>query len=294
MGTLERLLARIEISPSEIVATERISGLTNANYLVKTHDDEVIVRIASEKSAEVHGMSRNVEAQVLRSAQAAGLGVEILFYELPDGHLVTRKLAAETYETAPARFQEHGTFAEIVERVKLIHELPAVDHIFDPFAKVERTVAVARQHGVKLPEGVTRLLANAQRIGKRWYPLDPSSTALCHNDLFSVNILQTGPPRFIDWEFVGMGDVFFDLATLLVACDDAHPLGLEYRTIALDAYFGEVSDSLLAHLDDMTFMVRLHASMWGIVQQVLRVREPEGFTYKDYAAYMFAQLIAEL
>lgn len=288
------LLDSIGITPSDIVSTERISGLTNANYLVKTRDDELIVRIASADRAWAHGMSRDAEAQVLAAAQAAGLGVEVLSYELPDGHLVTRKVAAGTYETAPERFASPETFASIVERVKQVHALPPVAHVFDPIAKATKTVDLAKREGIDLPRGVSRLLEKAHEIEARWKPTDPLSLVLCHNDLFSVNILQTSPPTLIDWEFVGLGDPFFDLATLLVACDDAHPLGMEHGELALTVYFGEADRDRIDHLSDMILVVRLHAALWGVVQQALRVPEPDGFTYAQYTEYMLNQLIAEI
>ena len=292
--TVIAMLGMIGITPSDVVSTERLSGLTNANYLVKTRDDELIVRIGSADRACAHDMSRDAEAQVLASAQAAGLGVEVLAYELPDGHLVTRRVSADTYEKAPEQFADPETFACIVERVKQVHALPPVAHVFDPIGKAKKTIDLAMREGIDLPRGVPHLLEKAREIEARWRPTDPAFAVLCHNDLFSVNILQTIPATLIDWEFVGMGDPFFDLATLLVACDDAHPLGLEHRELALTAYCGEATHDRLMHLNDMLFVVRLHAALWGVVQQVLRVPEPDGFSYARYAEYMLNQLMAEI
>lgn len=294
MELLERLLDGVGIRTADIVDTERISGLTNTNFRVRTHDDEVIVRIASAERACAHGMSREAEAQILTSAEAAGLGAEVLLYELPDGHLVTRKLAAATYDLAPERFRDSDVFTSLIERVKCIHALPKVDHRFNPYAKIEAVAGIVEREGLWLPNDFTRLLEKMAQIKNRWIPLDPALVAPCHNDLFSVNIVQTSPLRFIDWECAGVGDIFFDLATLLVATDDVHPLGIEHRRMVLDVYFGCSDETLLAHLDDMVFMVRLHAGVWGIIQQMLRVPEPNGFTYTEYTKYMLDQLIGEL
>jgi aminoglycoside phosphotransferase (APT) family kinase protein len=51
------------------------------------------------------------------------------------------------------------------------------------------------------------------KIEKRFKP----DFALCHNDLNVKNILFGRHVKFIDWEYAGMGDRYFDLATVCEA-----------------------------------------------------------------------------
>jgi len=42
---------------------------------------------------------------------------------------------------------------------------------------------------------------------------DPYTPRPCHDDLLNLNFLDAhGEIRILDWEYAGMGDIFFDLA----------------------------------------------------------------------------------
>ena len=48
-------------------------------------------------------------------------------------------------------------------------------------------------------------------------PRDRSPERPCHNDLLNANFIDDGRRiRIVDWEYAGMGDVFFDLANFSV------------------------------------------------------------------------------
>jgi len=58
---------------------------------------------------------------------------------------------------------------------------------------------------------------------------------LCHNDLNPQNLLWSNNVKFIDWEYAGMNDRYFDLACVCVefGLDDA------MQDLFLNLYFGE-------------------------------------------------------
>jgi hypothetical protein len=93
-----------------------------------------------------------------------------------------------------------------------------------------------------------------------------------------------------------MGDVFFDLATLVVATDESAPLPDAQRRIILDEYFGADAPEHRRRLDDMVFVVRLHVVAWGLSHHALETPEHgwEGFTFLGFATELLEQLIAEL
>jgi len=93
-----------------------------------------------------------------------------------------------------------------------------------------------------------------------------------------------------------MGDIFFDLATLVVATDESAPLSVEHRRAILDEYFGCITPPHLRRLDDMVFVVRLHVVAWGLTHHVLGTPEHgwEGFTFLGFATEILEGLIDEL
>ena len=62
----------------------------------------------------------------------------------------------------------------------------------------------------------------------------------CHNDLLNANFIDDGSHiRIVDWEYAGMGDVFFDLANFSIN----HDLDVDGRAALLTAYFNTPTPS---------------------------------------------------
>jgi thiamine kinase-like enzyme len=111
----------------------------------------------------------------------------------------------------------------------------------------------------------------------------------CHNDLFSVNLLDDGGGiRIVDWEFAGMGDIYFDLAALVYAHDSDGPLPPDAQLYLLECYFGDVAAVHLRRLDAMKFALLFFTAMWGLVQhgaQQKGVVKP----FEDFDCLAYAQ-----
>jgi thiamine kinase-like enzyme len=274
---------------------EPLRGLSNRVWLVVLGDGEYVFRAASP-NVERLGIHRDIEAQVLRLASEAGFGPEVVRHVLPEGHLITRKISATPFSDIPARYREPAVLRSVTRAVRRIHTLPAIDHAFDPFARIRASFERAASRNVHLPAGTNHILRRLAEIETAHGPLVPPYLALCHNDLFAGNVLDADPIRFIDWEFAGMGDIFFDLATLVVATDESAPLPSECRDSILDEYFGTETPDHRRRLDDMVLVVRLHVVAWGLTHHVLGTPEHgwEGFTFLGFATELLEGLIAEL
>jgi len=274
---------------------EPLRGLSNRNFAIVVDDEVFVVRLASAHAKSL-GISREAEAEALRLAGEAGIGPDVLHYILPEGHMIARWLPAQEIGQTPETYREPDVLRLIVRTVKRIHGLPDIDHSFDPVDRIRRAFQLVAERDIPLPDGSGRVLRRLDDIEAERGALRPEHYALCHNDLFAGNILGSGPVRVIDWEFAGMGDIFFDLATLVVACDESSPLGDEPRSIILDEYFGETSKEDRRRLDDMVFVVRLHVVAWGITHHVLGTLEQgwEGFTFLGFATDLLEQLTGEL
>jgi thiamine kinase-like enzyme len=292
--TLRNLLSSI----GEFRAPDRIEplpGLSNRNFRVLVGQDEYIVRLATP-NADRLGISREAEFATLRLAQRAGLGPEVVRYVLPEGHLIAKPIVAQPFSETPARYRELDTLRSVVRVVRRLHALPALDHAFDPFARIRSGFRRAVESGIALPAGSDRVLCRLDEIEATRGPLEPPYLALCHNDLFAGNLLDANPIRLVDWEFAGMGDVFFDLATLVVACDEAAPLPDAHRHAILDEYFGEETAEPRRRLDDMVLVVQLHVVAWGLTHHALGTPEHgwEGFTFLGFATDLLTEIIAKL
>ena len=276
-------------------SVEPLRGLSNRNFAVVIDDEVFAVRLASA-NAEALGISRAAEAEVLRLAESDGIGPEVIRYALPEGHMITRWLPAQELGQTPDRYRDPDVLRSVVRTAKRIHALPTIEHAFDPIDRIRVAFRQAEQRDVSLPTGAARVLQRLDDIEADRGRLAPPHRALCHNDLFAGNILDTDPLRVIDWEFAGTGDIFFDLATLAVACDEFAPLGDEHRAIILDEYFGNETAEDRRRLDGMVLVARLHVVAWGLTHHLLGTPAGgwEGFTFLGFATDLLETLVSEI
>jgi thiamine kinase-like enzyme len=261
-----------------------MGGLTNANYLVTVDTERFVLRVSGQNSGLL-GIQRGLEREALEAAAAAGIGPDMVHFILPEGHLVTRFIEGRHW-TAD-EYRTPTNLRRMVETVKHLHSLPAIQARFCPFRRVEAYARRARRLRGSLPgdfdafaERMGAVEAAQRQDGRTWL-------RFCHNDLFSVNFLDDGTVRLVDWEFAGMGDIHFDLAALVYAYDTHAPLPAEEQEYLLECYFGEVTDAHQARLEGMKHVLLLFTAMWGLLQQGLLahglIPEVEGFDYLQYA-----------
>jgi thiamine kinase-like enzyme len=109
---------------------EPLAGLTNTNYIVTVHGDRFVLRVSGQNTVHL-GINREYEFEALTAVSKAGIGAQVEYYLLPEGHLVTRfinghHLTLEEYRT-PENIQR------IVKTVKRLHKLPLTIAAFSPF-----------------------------------------------------------------------------------------------------------------------------------------------------------------
>ena len=269
-----------------------LRGPSNRNYRVHSEGAEYIVRLATDGASDL-GIDREAEASALRSAFDAGLGAEIIHYALPEGHMIAKAIDAPSISENPECYRDPQALRHFTQAMKRIHVLPAVDHVFDPIQRVRTATRRAAERGVELPRGLGDLLARLDEVEARRGGVPPEHWALCHNDLFGGNILDGDPIRIIDWEYVGMGDIFFDLATLAIACDEFDPRTDVRSEIIVDAYFGQATDAHRQRIRDMIFVVQMHNVAWGLTHHLLGTEEHgwEGFTFLGFATDLIEYLL---
>src|SRR5262249_31290522 len=158
---------------------------------------------------------------------------------------------------------------------------PPLSAAFDSFRVGESFAQSSADHGVAVPEACSSAQELAGRIehalGAR--PLVP-----CHNDLLNANFILDGERLWIvDWEYAGMGDVFFDLANFSVN----HELTPDEDDELLRAYFGERRERDAAALACMRLMSDCREAMWGVVQQAISELD---FDFVEYANKHFERL----
>ncbi|MFW9966808.1 MAG: phosphotransferase [Candidatus Thorarchaeota archaeon] len=276
---------------------EPIGGLTNANYCVIADGEKFVLRV-SGKNTEALCINRDHEFEALKAAYDAGIGPEVVYFIKPEGHLVTRWIAGRhwTYE----EYRRPDSIHLMVETIKRLHALDPVEAKFSPFSRVASFTQTAQEFGVELPQNFDDLIDTMQCIEYDQNQDQSNWLRFCHNDLVSVNYLYSDEEEkiiIIDWEFAGMGDVYFDLATLVYTHDNIGPIPPELEEYMLTCYFGDIEEESRMRLAGMKFMLMLFSAMWGLSQHGMQkaglIQEVQGFDYLEFAQYLFAHDVKE-
>ena len=274
------------------IVVEQITGLTNKNYRVTADCNQYVLRVSRE-NAEKLGINREFEFEALTAASNAGIGPEVIHFIKPEGHLLTRWIDGRHWTHQEYRTPENIHL--MVQTVKQLHSLPAIEGTFSPFTRVEAYTQTARQYDVPLPNDFNDLLVTMNDIKTDQEKDQSDWLHFCHNDLVAVNYLYSEDRKeitIIDWEFAGMGDIYYDLATLVYTHDSVGPIPPHLEEFMLDCYFGEVSDASRTRLSGMKFMLMLFTAMWGLSQYGMvkagLIQEIEGFDYLEFAEYLFS------
>jgi thiamine kinase-like enzyme len=259
---------------AKAVVTPLVGGITNQNYRVEINGEAFVLRIGG-KGTHLLGIDRGHESICTALAAQVGVGAEVIHFLPAEDVLVTRFIVGSVL--TPEAAEQPGMLQRIVASMHRYHAGPAFPGSFSPFATVRAYHRLALEHSVTFPDTLPQVFALMARIEEAIGT--PQRLTPCHNDLLASNFIDDGQViRILDWEYAGMGDVFFDLGNFAVnqSLDD------ERCALLLREYFGEVRQADLAHLHLMRLASDLRESFWGFLQ--LGISDLD-FDYRDYAQH---------
>ena len=253
-------------------------GITNHNVKVELDGEAYVLRVVG-KDTNLLGIDRSVELAATKAAAEVGVGPDVIAFVEPEGWLVTRFIEG----TIPPveRMREPDLLACVADALRAFHDGPPIPGSFDSFRVVETYRETALARGGTIPEACEWARGIAQRIEllRGDVELRP-----CHNDLLNANFIDDGERlRIVDWEYAGMGDVFFDLANFSIN----HDLDAAASATLLAASFGDVRADDAAALELMRFMSDFREAMWGVVQTAVSELD---FDFAAYASEHLARL----
>jgi thiamine kinase-like enzyme len=256
-------------------------GITNRNFRVRVDGESFVVRLAG-KDTGLLGIDREAERRATEAAHAAGVAPEVIAFVPELGALVTRFVEADPLP--PEDLEDPETLEAVVRSIRAIHEMAPIPSTFDAFAVVREYRAVAEAHGVQIPPAYGEAVAVADRIAAS-FASRPLPDRPCHDDLLNANFLRT-PERvvIVDYEYAGMGDLFFDLGNFSINNGISEPA--QERLLA--SYFGRPTPANRGRLGLMRIMSDFREAMWGVVQQGISTLD---FDYVDYADRHFARCL---
>jgi thiamine kinase-like enzyme len=280
--TVEQAIARVPMwqDASDIKVSPLEGGITNRNYRVEVGSESFHLRLAGDNTALL-GINREHEYLAGKAAGALGIAPEVVFFIRPEGYLVTRFIYGRTI--LPEELRQPENIYRVVETLQKIHSMPTIPGVFDAFQVVRDYTGIAQRSHVSFPEKFDWLISR-MKSAEAALRSQPLIRCPCHNDLLNANFLVTDRQLYIlDWEYAGMGDIFFDLANF----SNNHELTAEEDRLLLDCYFGRITPRNIAHLNIMKIMSDFREAMWGLVQ--LGISDLD-FDFREYADKHFERL----
>jgi thiamine kinase-like enzyme len=280
--TLDEAVARVPqwAGASDLKATPLGGGITNFNFRIDIGGEAFVLRIAGADT-ELLGINREYEYAANLAAGKLGIAPEVFYFIRPEGYLVTRFIPGRPI--LPAEICLPENIRKVIEVVRKIHSMPEIPGIFNVFRIISDYSEIAQRYKVALPQNYPWLIERMHAAEKALtsHPLSPCP---CHNDLLNANFLTNGHLYVLDWEYAGMGDIFFDLANF----SDHHQLTDEQDRWLLKCYFEEVKPSQWAHLKIMKILSDMREATWALVQIGISKLD---FDFPGYADRFFGRVI---
>ena len=247
----------------EAIKLERLDGaLTNVCYKVTMGGAAYVLRLAGEGTSDY--IDRSAEERNARIAAAAGVNVDVVYFDARDGTMVTRFVEGVSMNAGEGFGLDPGAPVRAARALWRVHGLGRVfSSRFDVFSTIDDYLGLLRERRTSLPDDYYEVRRKA-RVVRRALEASPVTLVPCHNDSWPGNFLDAdGRIYLLDWEYSGMNDPMWDLADLSVEAG----FGPEQDCTMMEAYHGgTVSPALYSRLEIYKAMSDLHWSLWGFVQ----------------------------
>jgi len=233
-------------------------GLTNRNYKVTTPDGRFVARVWAD--GDLLAIDRDHEHHNSVAAAAAGVGAPVLAYQPAEHVLVLGFLDGRTLGNADVA--DPAMLPRIARACRLLHAGPRFAGDFDMFQVQRRYLAVATQHGFRIPDGYAALAPQMQ-AAQRALAVRAEGTVPCNNDLLAANFIDDGEHIWlIDYEYSGNNDACFELGNVAGEC------GLDDEALAtlVTAYYGRARRSRIARARLYSLVARYGWTLWGAIQ----------------------------
>ena len=256
------------------------SGYSNIVYKVFVDGKNYALRI-NGKQNEFLGLKYEDEIEIMNLASKDNLTPRVLDCKNKRDFLITEfvdgNILKEDQVSKPKNLRN------VIKLLKNIHKIPYNgNRQSTQFSLTRNYLRGAEKLGVFYSTEMNEFLKKMDIIEKNRQKDPNYLKCYCHNDAFAHNIIlcPDGNVKILDWELSGLGDIWFDLATLSFSCgfDQAADESM------LNLYFANTDEQMMKTLFDIKFVCMIREIGWALLHTALNKNKPEpGTDYSDFA-----------
>ena len=214
------LINSFNIFEEELLSLEKLEnqGFNNINYLLKTSKKSYIIRVF--KSNDSVNISRQFEYEIQKKAYKKNITSNPIFF---NDDLIIYEYIRGIHKTKLT----NKDIKNLITKVKKYHKFKVKEKIYDFKNDFHDYSKILKDNKSK------RIIKKSLEILKK-IKKNKKDFVLTHHDLNPKNIIfnETGF-KIIDWEYAGMNDSFFDLASICIE----FKLNKNEEKIVLNSYF---------------------------------------------------------
>lgn len=211
-------------------------GMTNDSYFVTVNDEKFVVRIPGKGTEELL-IDRKREKENLIFATNLGINPELYYFDVKSGIKITRKL--RDFQTLTREMaQDWNVMEKIIALLQRLHfSGKKMKHRFDLFGMIRHYENLVQSVCPFMMKKLTKLRKEIH-ILKKVYEQMKIVEVPCHIDVVPANVIFERKEKIylIDWEYSGMFDPFWDLATLFMRLEFTR----EDEMLFLKRYLGRI------------------------------------------------------
>lgn len=249
--TLKKLL-QYKIFNEEILSLELLEnqGYCNINYHLKTSKNSYVLR--EFKSDETVNISRDFEYKIQSKAFKKGIAAKPIYLDENKEFMIYEFLNGKHKKKL-----EKSELKDLVKTLKKLHKIKAntkVMNLKDELKKYKYLKSIEAKKSLAICK---KELKNLEKYDKL--------IVICHHDLNPKNILFTkNSIKFIDWEYSGLNDAFFDLATI---CFE-FKLAKKERIYLLKKYLKNSTKKDMKKLESYIKIYKHICKLWFIILEI--------------------------
>lgn len=249
----------LRLPVAAVTASSRIKGgLTNESWLVQAGGQQVVVRISNSDEHALR-IDRRSELRVLDAVEQAGIGAAVLFADPQERVLVTRYIPGRVWTREDTLLEQNIRHLAVLLQRLHASAIPAGVAQTDLPGILEAYWGTLDVRGMPGPSGSwsrDEVREVAQALS------DGAVRCLCHNDVHHLNLVDTGRLWLLDWEYAGIGDPYFDLAS--VCC--YHDYSEAECRFLLQQYLHRECDAAFARLELARWLFDYIRQLWLVLR----------------------------